>query len=196
MHLQGGSGPQPLGSPWAWDGGSSRGPLPWQLPLLTSCLQQLQSLISSPQSHYDHHGNQAMFVPTGWKNLTQDCRGRGGGHQLQDPGSGPARSSGKDISCPDPIPIPCRSQGAAGGVGSSPLSCSSDSLVQSCCAFPKIPHPLCPAVLGQDGSRTWDWSLQQQNTPCRAAPLPAGLYPLPAGLFSPTQVVLCLILHR
>ena len=108
VHLRGGTGPQPLGSPWAWDGGSSRGSLPWQLPLLTSCLQQLLSLIYSPQNHYDHHGNQAVFVPTGWKNLTQDCRGGEGGHQLQDPGSGPARSSGRDITCPDPIPIPCR----------------------------------------------------------------------------------------
>ena len=36
----GGSGPQPLGSPWAWDGGSSRGPLPWPQPglcLATGC---------------------------------------------------------------------------------------------------------------------------------------------------------------
>lgn len=124
MHLRGGTGPQPLGSPWAWDGGSSRGSLPWQLPLLTSCLQQLLSLISSPQSHYDHHGNQAVFVPTGWKNLTQDCRGGGAsatrswlrtcqilseGHYLPRPHSYPLQKEAKgQLAVWGPAPSPAR----------------------------------------------------------------------------------------
>lgn len=119
-----------------------------------------------------------------------------GGHQLQDPGSGPARSSGKDISCPDPIPIPCRSQGAAGGVGSSPLPCSSDSFVQSCCAFPKLP----PALPGCAGSR-WkqdleleppavEHTLQGCPSPCRAVPPPCrSVFPNPGGSVShPAQI--------
>lgn len=124
VHLRGGTGPQPLGSPWAWDGGSSRGSLPWLLPLLTSCLQQLLSLISSPQSHYDHHGNQAVFVPTGWKNLTQDCRGGGAsatrswlrtcqilreGHYLPRPHSYPLQKEAKgQLAVWGPAPSPAR----------------------------------------------------------------------------------------
>lgn len=62
---------------------------PSSLPVYSCC-----SLLSSPQSHYDHHGNQAVFVPTGWQNLTQDCRGRSTSCRFL------AQDLPEDISCP------------------------------------------------------------------------------------------------
>ena len=62
------------------------------------------------------------FVPTGWQNLTKDCRR--GGHQHRDPGSGPASPRGRMVTVPSRIPASLsRAEGSRGVAGLS-LPCT------------------------------------------------------------------------
>ncbi|XP_012866725.1 PREDICTED: collagen alpha-1(I) chain-like [Dipodomys ordii] len=127
-------------------------------------------IISSPQSHYDHHGNQTVFVPTGWQNLTQvgNRGGVGGKHQVQILEGG---GSAAQTQHPSPAKGGAQSPGPLAGHRTS------DIAVPAVAPSPESSHaqPRSPGQPGQDGG-----GLGLTHCHSASSTRPSSLSPVPA----------------